>query len=151
MNDSHALARGNDRSAVPEPAAAVRAILDAHPAKERARLLAARALVYRVAAADDALGEIVESVKWGQPSYRSTDRHRGTAVRLGVDRRSGRAGVCFHCGTAMIARCRERFPTAFSFDGKRGLLLDSDVHEVEETLAACVREALVYRPDTPSS
>ncbi len=137
---------------VPVPGPSIGAIVQAWPPRERAPLLAVRALVYRVAAADDALGEILESVKWGQPSYRSTDRHRGTALRLGIDRRSGRAGVYFHCGTAMIVRCRERFPDAFAFDGNRGLLLDSNVPEAEATamqgaLAECVREALTYRPD----
>ena len=48
---------------------AVKAKFDSYPAKVRRKMLALRELVFRTASSTPSVGEIQETLKWGEPAY----------------------------------------------------------------------------------
>ena len=70
------------------------------------RLLSIRDLIFKVAADTDGVGEIVETLKWGQPSYLTVRPKSGSTVRLGVSK-DGRPALFCHCQTTLVREYRE--------------------------------------------
>ena len=53
------------------------------PAPVRRKLLALRRLILETAAATEGVGEIEETLKWGEPAYLTPRTRSGSPVRLG--------------------------------------------------------------------
>ncbi len=118
------------------------------PAELRERLLAVRDLIYEIAAGDEEIGNVEESLKWGQPSY---SVKTGTPVRLGVhSAERGECALYVHCQTNLIAGFRRKYAsrsggrTPVDFDGNRAVVLRGKKLPVR-ILRECIRAALTYR------
>jgi hypothetical protein len=61
---------------------AVPAIFDGYPKPVRARLLALRKLILDTAKTTKGVGAIEETLKWGQPSYLTSESKSGSTVRI---------------------------------------------------------------------
>ena len=61
---------------------AVRAVFDAQPPALRAALLDLRGLVLAAAAGSGRVGELIETLKWGEPAYLPRKAKVGTTVRI---------------------------------------------------------------------
>ena len=90
------------------------------------------------------VGELVEDLRWGQPSYLTENPQTGSTIRLGVVK-SGRPALFCHCGTNLIDTFRERYRDVFNFEGKRALIPVADISSVREELAHCIALALTYK------
>ena len=55
--------------------AAVKAVFDGYPEPIRSKLMALRSMIFETARRTDGVGDIEETLKWGQPSY-LTSSHR---------------------------------------------------------------------------
>lgn len=115
---------------------------DGFPEPVRARLLELRRLLFDVAARTAGSGTIVETIKWGQPSYLTECPKSGSTVRLGCAG-DGRPALFCHCQTTLIGQFRDLYPDAFDFEGNRALVLKDGAFPQEE-LAHCVALALTY-------
>lgn len=69
-----------------------------YPPRIRRKLLGLRSLIFEVAAATDGVGELEETLKWGEPAYRSASLPRSPTI---VARRS-RADVDFSRGQVFV-------------------------------------------------
>ncbi len=117
---------------------------NAYPPQVRPKLLALRALVFKTAAATDGVGEIEESLKWGEPAYAPRNRS-GSTVRIDWKYRSPeRCAVYFNCRTSLVETFRRLFPHDFKFEGNRALLLPLAGRLQEEPLSICIAASLVY-------
>lgn len=116
---------------------------DRFPDDVRVRLSAVRGLIFDVGRATEGVGEIVETLKWGQPSYATVRPKSGTPIRLGLSK-DGRPALLVHCQTRLIAGFRDQFEDRFAFEGNRALVLGADPDDEREALAACIRQALTY-------
>jgi hypothetical protein len=77
---------------------AVDAVFGAYPKPLKARLLALRRLILDTAAATKGVGELQETLKWGQPSYLTAATKSGSTIR--IDRLKASANqyaLYFHC------------------------------------------------------
>ena len=63
--------------------ARVAAVFDGYPPALRARLLMLRTLIFDCAAATDGVGNLVETLKWGQPAYLTERPRSGTTITAG--------------------------------------------------------------------
>ncbi len=61
----------------------VAAVFNAYPPKFRRGLLALRDLILETAEATEGVGEIQETLKWGEPAYLPVKRGIGTTIRIG--------------------------------------------------------------------
>jgi len=134
----------------------VERIFAAYEEPVRAALLDLRTLVLETAGELSAntpkMGPIVETLKWGQPSYLPKKPKIGSTVR--IDAISGGdhdLGMYFHCQTTLVAGFREQYPDQFTFSGNRALLFSNDRRWPDAALRHCVAQALTYHLKTQVS
>ncbi len=123
----------------------VEAVFNAYPETVRANLLALRQLILDVATSDPDIGPLQETLKWGQPSYLTTQTKSGTTVRIGQlkDDPSG-YGMFVHCQTTLVSAYRELYADQLSFDGNRCVRFKADEKPEADILRHCIRMALTY-------
>lgn len=115
----------------------VAAAFDGQPA-----LLALRAMVFDVARELTSVGEITESLKWGQPSYATKT---GTPIRLGHSK-MGAPAIFVHCQSSVISDFAAVFGQDFEIDGARAVHLDPDSIDAQDgPLRKLIASALTYR------
>lgn len=71
---------------------AVAAVFASYESSIRLELLAVRRLIFATAAETAGVGTLQETVKWGQPSYPTTETKSGATIRLAPCDVAGRAG-----------------------------------------------------------
>lgn len=124
--------------------AEVAAKFDAYPPNVRRKLLALRELVFRTAAATEGVGEIEETLKWGEPAYLTRNKS-GSTVRLDWKKNDpGHYAMYFNCQTTLVDTFRTLFPHDFQFDGNRALVFSLDDQVPQDALALCIAASLTY-------
>lgn len=124
---------------------AVKALFDAYPAAVRRPLLGLRSNIFAVAAETEGVGELVEALKWRQPSYLPAQPKIGSTIR--IDALKGeRAGYAmfFHCQTTLVANFRQIYPDTFAFDGNRAICFAIGRPVDGRALRHCIALALTY-------
>lgn len=125
-------------------AAAVEKVFEAYPKPVKARLLALRRLILDTAKTTEGVGALEEALKWGQPSYLTTESRSGSTVRIDqVKAEPGQVAVYFHCQTNLVETFREIYPK-LQYEGNRAILLDAADKLPEAELRHCVGLALTY-------
>jgi Domain of unknown function (DU1801) len=123
---------------------AVEVVFGAYPSPIKARLLALRRLILDTAKTTDGVGALEETLKWGQPSYLTTESKSGSTIRIDqVKPEAGRYAIYFHCQTDLVETFRELYPE-LSYSGNRAILLDAGEKLPEKALRHCVALALTY-------
>lgn len=101
-------------------------IVDHYPVELNDKLLYLKSLIYGQADLNPKVGEIEESLKWGQLSYVSKNRS-GTPIRLGIEKKMpGYFGLYVNCSTTVINDVKHIYGDKFQYDGNRGLMLKVD-------------------------
>jgi hypothetical protein len=119
-------------------------VFRAFPASARARLMALRALIFDVAAATPGVGELEETLRWGEPAY-LTKSKSGSTVRLGWKASApDEIAMYFICTTGLVDRFRQLYPRGFRFGGNRALLFGAKAKFPEKALRHCIALALTY-------
>ena len=73
----------------------------------------------------EGVGALEETLKWGQPSYLTTESKSGSTVRIDqVKAEAGRYAVYFHCQTDLVETFRELYPD-LRYGGNRSIILDA--------------------------
>ncbi|HTO66740.1 MAG TPA: DUF1801 domain-containing protein [Bradyrhizobium sp.] len=123
---------------------AISAVLGAYSKPVRDRLLALRRLILETARETDGVGAIEEALKWGQPSYLTTETGSGSTIRIdGVKSVPNQYALYFHCQTNLVETFRELYPK-LRYGGNRSILLDAADDPPEDALRHCVALALTY-------
>jgi hypothetical protein len=123
----------------------VAAVFDRLPTTVRGKLLRVRALIFETAAEQDGVGQIEETLKWGQPAYLTSETGSGSTVR--IDAVKGEAdgfAVYFHCQTNLVQTFRQLYPERFDFEGNRALRFRAGDDLPETELKHCLALALTY-------
>ena len=124
--------------------AAVEAVFGAYPNPVKARLEALRRLIFDTADTTDGVGPLEETLKWGQPSYLTTESKSGSTIRIDqVKAEAGRYAVYFHCQTDLVETFRELYPE-LRYGGNRSILLEAGEKLPEKALRHCIALALTY-------
>ncbi len=114
-------------------------------AELRPYLLALRQLIFETAATIPDCGEVIESLKWGQPSYATVNPKSGTPIRLGTPKSSpGCYALFVPCQTTLIETIREIYRDDFQYDGNRALILRADTTYSNDNISHCIAMALMY-------
>ena len=122
---------------------------DSYPPGVRKKLMALRALIFDVAAHTDGVGELEESLKWGEPAYVTAASKSGSTIRIAWKQaRPAQYGMYFNCQTTLVDSFKTMFPTAFKFEGNRALLFDEGDAVPIAALRYCIEIALTYHAKT---
>ena len=125
--------------------ARVAAVFKAYPPDLRTRLMALRELVFDTAAATSGVGRLDETLKWGQPSYLTTESGSGTTVRIDrLKNRDDGYAVYFHCQSGLVDTFRSIYPDTFTYEGNRAIVFDAKDRLPVRALGHCIGLALTH-------
>lgn len=129
----------------PFQSAAVAQAYDAFPPVIRRKLLVLRELVFRTAASTEGVGELEETLKWGEPAYLTPATRSGSTVRLGWKKaRPLEYALYFNCQTTLVDTFRTLFPKELRFEGNRAIVLLEADSVPTQALRFCIAAALTY-------
>lgn len=104
-----------------------------------------RALILKVAAKTDGVGQIEECLKWGQPSFVTVKPKSGSTIRIdSVKDSETKYAMYFICNTNLVERFREIYPDTFTYQGNRAIIFDASETVPEDELKHCIAMALTY-------
>ena len=112
------------------------------PEAARAKLMAARDQVFAAAADDPRVGELTETLKWGEPAYLTATTRSGSTVRLGLAGKPAESAMLLNCRTGLVEEIRARYGDLFRYAGTRGVLLSDATPP--EAVRHCAALALTW-------
>ena len=108
----------------------VTAVFDAYPDRIRSKLMYLRKLILETATKSELVGEIEETLKWGEPSYLTPKTKSGSTVRIDwKESYPDHYSIYFKCTANLIPAFKEKYPEKFNFGGDRSIdfQIDDDI------------------------
>jgi len=119
----------------------IQAKFDGYPNDARRQLESIRKLILKVAA-ENGLGNVEETLKWGEASYLVKG---GTAIRIDWKMKDPNSiKIYFHCQTRLIETFKEIYRDEFEYEGKRAMVLPLNTSIERLPLEHCIELALKY-------
>ncbi|WP_424993275.1 DUF1801 domain-containing protein [Oceaniradius stylonematis] len=103
----------------------------------------ARTLILQAAAETDAVGELAESVKWGEASFTPARPRIGSSVRI-QERPNGDEALMFICHTGLVDEFRDLYGDTLAFEGNRAIVLPAGEPVDEAAIRHCIALALTW-------
>lgn len=118
---------------------------DGYPADIREKLLFIRELIFSVAASIPKVGELEETLKWGEPSYLTTESGSGSTIRIDWKKnKPNQYAIYFNCKTNLVYTFKELYGSLFTYGGFRSIIFQRDEILPAEELSDCISIALTY-------
>jgi len=103
----------------------------------------ARKLILEAAAETEAVGELAESVKWGEASFTPARSRIGSSVRI-QERSNGDEALMFICHTGLVDEFRDLYGETLAFEANRAIVLPAGKPVDEAAVRHCIALALTY-------
>ena len=101
-----------------------------------------RRLILDVASDNADIGDLEETLKWGEPSYLARG---GSTVRIDWKASNpGRYAMYFNCNTKLVDTFRELYSDAFSYEGNRAIVFQENDAVPDDALKHCIALTLRY-------
>ena len=116
-----------------------------YPKNVKSQLLFLRDLIFKIAAQTEMVGDIEETLKWGEPSYVTSKTRSGSTVR--IDWKQGTPDnyyIYFNCKTTLVDSFKEIYGDIFIYGGNRSLIFHKDEQIPVNELSDCIAMALTY-------
>ena len=98
-------------------------VFERYPENLQKGLMLLRRLILTTASETKEVGELEETLRWGEPSYITTESKSGSTVRLGWNKSNPHQyALYFHCGTKLVDTFREIYGNSLQFDGNRAIV-----------------------------
>jgi len=121
------------------------AVFKSYPKKIRAKLMFLRQLILETASATEGVGELEETLKWGEPSYLTPKTKSGSTIRIAWKKtQEEQYAMYFKCTANLVIAFRERYPTEFKYGGNRSIIFKIDDEIPVKELKSCISLALTY-------
>lgn len=123
----------------------VAAVFDSYPEKIKSKLLFLRKLIYDTAESIESVGEIEETLKWGEPSYLTPKSKSGSTIRIAwKESQKEQYSIFFKCTANLVPAFKEKFPQKFNFGGNRSIDFNINDNIPVKELKQCIALALTY-------
>ena len=120
-------------------------IFDCYPNTIRAKCLRIRELIFDVASEHPDIGQIEESLRWGEPSYIPSQTKSGSMIRIHhYAKKPFDFAMYFLCNTTLVDTFRQRYPDTFQFGGNRAIEFMVDDRLAIPELKDCILTAFTY-------
>jgi len=104
-----------------------------------------RRLIFETAAATEGVGQLEETLKWGEPAYLTAVSKTGSTIRLGWKKSDpSNYALHFNCQTRLVGTFRTLFPHEFTYVGNRSIVFDAADEAPARQLGHCIALALTY-------
>lgn len=120
----------------------VKAVFDNYPETVQKQMLQLRELVLNTASETDGLEKLVETLKWGEPSYLT--KH-GSTLRMDWKTKNPKQfAMYFQCTSQLVPTFRTIYGNIFNFEDNRAIVFKLDEKIPEAPLKHCISLALTY-------
>ncbi len=116
-----------------------------YPENIRKRLIFIRQLIFKTAANIKEVGEIEETLKWGEPSYITSQTRSGSTIRIDWKKaKPNQYAIYFNCKTILIERFKQVYGDLFTYEGNRSIIFNENDKVPISELSDCIAMALTY-------
>lgn len=120
----------------------VQEVFEQYPAGIQSKLLKLRQLILDTAIETAGVGQVEETLKWGEPSFVVKN---GSTIRIGWKRsKPDQYAIYFICSTKLVDTFKEVYPDVFSYEGNRAILFSENDEIPVNELKKCISMALTY-------
>ncbi|MEO9477155.1 MAG: DUF1801 domain-containing protein [Cyclobacteriaceae bacterium] len=120
----------------------VKNLLAGYPQEAADKLSKLRQLIFDTAKETEGVNKLVETTKWGEPSYITKT---GSTIRMDWKSRSpDKCYLYFICSTQLVSTFRMMFGNELSFEGNRAIILEINEPLPVSQLRECISIALKY-------
>ena len=117
-------------------------IFENYPKDMRNKLMFLRQLVFDVASEAEDVGDVEETVKWGEPSYVTKG---GSTIRMDWKRSAPEQyAMYFHCRTKLVDTFKELYSGKLKFEGNRAIIFGENDQIPVDELKHCIYLSLTY-------
>jgi hypothetical protein len=117
-------------------------IFETYPKHMRNNLMFLRQLVFDVALETEDVGDVEETVKWGEPSYVTKG---GSTIRMDWKRSAPEQyAMYFHCRTKLVDTFKELYSGKLKFEGNRAIIFGENDQIPVDELKHCIYLSLTY-------
>ncbi len=104
-----------------------------------------RSLIFKIAKQTTGVGELEETLKWGEPAYLTSKTKSGTTVRIDwKPKHPEQIGLYVSCQSTLVGTWRTMFRDVLQFEGNRAIILPTDKPFPVSPLSVCIKMALRY-------
>lgn len=123
-------------------AAEVEKVYNQFPEEIRQCLFDIRKLILDTAESLNNNDPIIETLKWGEPSYLCDG---ASTIRLGWKKsQPDECYIYFNCKTKLVDTFRELYPKQFKYSGNRAIILNVNEKFSQQALMQCIALSLNY-------
>ncbi len=116
-----------------------------YPKDIRSKLLFIRELILKTAQQSKEIGKIEETLKWGEPSYITSETGSGSTIRIDWKLKNpDNFAVYFNCKTTLVYQFKEIYGDLFKYEGDRAIIFDKKDKIPIAELSDCIIKALTY-------
>ena len=121
---------------------AVRKVFDKYPRPIKEKMLKLRDLILKVASDEEEIDSIVETLKWGEPSYLTK---KSSTIRIDwKEKKPDQYAMYFQCTSRLVPTFKAIFKDMLTYEGTRAILFRLDEPLPTEILEQCILAALKY-------
>lgn len=119
--------------------------IDSYPGSVKLKLYYLRDLILDVASKTPGVGEIEETLKWGEPSFITSQTKSGSTIRIDWKKSTPHLYyIYFNCKTTLIDDFKEIYGDVFVYGGNRSIIFKVDDEVPYKELSECIALALTY-------
>jgi hypothetical protein len=123
----------------------VAAVFNSYPKKIKSKLIFLRQLIFDTATLIEGIGEIEETLKWGEPSNLTSKSKSGSTIRIAwKESQKEHYSIFFKCTANLVPVFKEKFPQKFKFGGNRSIDFNLNDDVPVKELKQCIALALTY-------
>lgn len=117
---------------------------DNYPPTLTDKMMQLRELIFTVASTIDGVGQLEETLKWGQPSYLTPETRSGSTIRIDqVKNKPNAYAMYFNCQTTLVETFRELYPK-LRYEGNRAIIFDATKPLPIDVVKDCIGMGLTY-------
>lgn len=122
----------------------VKAVFDEYPLEIRGKMLVLREAIFAVAVSEG-VGELEETLKWGEPAYITAETGCGSTIRMAWKKdKPAQYAMYFICTTNLVETFRTLLPHQFTYEGNRAIVFQETEDVDMDSLSLCIALALTY-------
>jgi hypothetical protein len=104
-----------------------------------------RKLVLDTARATPGVGEVEESLRWGQHSFVTSETGSGSTIRIDALKSDpSKYAMYFHCQSGLVKQFRNLYVTDLVFDKNRAIIFSAGKNLPNQVLVHCIGLALTH-------
>ena len=120
-------------------------VFNRYPKKMKQKLMKLRELIFDVAAKTKDVGQLEETLKWGEPAYLTSESKSGSLICIDVKKSDpSKYAMYFHCQTNLVDSFRTLFPDVLSYEKNRAIVFEENERVPVNELRTCISMALTY-------